>query len=104
MAAVYSVKFFELHGLNGVSSVTVPAGHNYIVRDLDVYCDNSGAGGTFFFKGNQSQTIWHLSLAAFATTDGQWRGRQVFPAGQSFSVVADTNSDVTVSGYDLTLP
>jgi hypothetical protein len=104
MAALYSVRFFGIQGLNGVASYTVPAGYRAVVRDLDVYCDNSGAGGTFFFKGPASQTIWHLSLAATATTDGQWRGRQVFNTGETFLVDADTNSDVTVSGYLLTAP
>lgn len=104
VANVYSTLLLSKQGLNGALDIPCPAGFRMVIRDLDVYCDNSGAGGTFFFKGNVNQTIWHLSLAAFATTDGQWRGRQVIDYPDSASVVADTNSDVTVSGYLLSLP
>jgi hypothetical protein len=101
---VYSTRFIARQGLNGTATYVVPAGFRAVVRDVDAYCDNSGAGGTLFLHGSAGQTIWHLSLAAFATTDGMWRGRQVVEQLESFDVTTDTRTDVTVSGYLLSLP
>lgn len=101
---VYSVKFFELQGLLGFVSYTVPPGYVAVVRDLDAYASAGAAAQNLYLIGNVLQTIWWHNWTGLSIATAQWRGRQVFVAGEQFHLNSDAGVDVTVSGYLLSTP
>ena len=101
---MYSHRFFAGKGVASQIDEHVPAGVLWIVRDVDVYCNAPLGGARFTFMGELGQAIWTAVWAPNTTSAQQWRGRQVFETGTLFSVKADEPTDVTVSGYVLTLP
>lgn len=93
------------NSFSGSVSVTVPAGLVYVLRDVDAV-NQSNAGSTFAILGAVGETIWFVN-PIFNANDlvAQWRGRQVFNAGESFSFTAGTGAwAFTASGYSLTVP
>lgn len=102
--AVYSTRFLEEVGLDGLASYTVPAGFTAVLRDLDAYNASGIAVGRIFLLGHLGQTIWFAVSAEEQDTYQSWRGRQVLLEGEKFTVNTEVHWDVTVSGYLLTLP
>lgn len=103
--AVYSRRLVAVEGLDGDFEYSVPLGFVTVVRDVDVYV--GGPSGTDFrIIGDAGQTFVYLpgpTFSDFPATKyfGQWRGRQVIPAGASFVCRTTAAADVTVSGYEL---
>jgi hypothetical protein len=107
---LYSVRFLAIQGLGGSSSsVTVPAGHVYVVRQLTFYSNPTFGVARGFFEDDTSGA----ALFAAAATPGTpfWAGffgALVFEAGQGFhwhaSVTPTDGIDVYAGGYDLTTP
>lgn len=110
MSSVYSRRFYAAQGLSGTgTSVVVPVGHVYVVKQVTIYMDPSfgilrayfqdGASGAALFSGGQSPG------------NPEWfgfYGQLVFEPGDSFHFqVTGTpgdSADVYAGGYDLSLP
>jgi len=104
MATVYSKRFIAASGITAEVSETVPAGVIWILRDVDIYCNAPLGGSRFFLEGSIHQTLWSAVTNPNSINAVGWRGRQVLVSGESFYVRADTPTDVTISGYELSLP
>jgi hypothetical protein len=86
-------------GVTDPVSYTVPAGYRAVVRDIDTYNGGDLLQFASYFEGNDLQTIWGVQWTNVNAWSNQWRGRQVFYAGESFHFRADSGVDVTISGY-----
>lgn len=76
-----------------------------VVRDIDAYAAGPfGSNAHLRFVGNLGETLWFFVVTAQQQASGQWRGRQVFTAAQSFGIQTDSAFDVRVSGYLLNAP
>lgn len=99
--AVYSTMFFaaQLTAATNLTAYTVPAGKVAVVRDFDCLVQAAGANGCGPVDGTRS-LAWAFILNAGALTGGQWRGRQVFVAGEQFGwLITGGNWNVRCSGY-----
>ncbi len=107
---VFSRRFIAEQGLSTTgSTVTVPAGHVYVVKQVTMYMDPSFGITRAFFEDDTSGA----ALFSGGTNIGTpaWfglYGALVFEAGQGFHfhVAASPGDgvDVFASGYDLTAP
>lgn len=102
---VYSIRMYAAHGLNGSSPpFGPPSGTIWIVRDLDATYSGLLVA-SIRLLGSLGETVW---LNAFAGGDqpqyASFRGRQVIPEGETFSISTSGACDVRISGYELTLP
>lgn len=107
---VYSQRFLGAQ-LGGAAQVaaSVPAGYRWIVRDIDLFLEETAAneGGQVYATTSAGATIW-LPMSYIPGVGGghvQWTGRQVLNPGDVlvYSQAAGTGV-ITVSGYALTLP
>ena len=105
MATVYSTLL--LVAQNAAADITYlnDSPNTVVLRDLDGYMGATVGISTVYLRGTDGQVI-----AAFFSTPAEaasfsWRGRQVIPPGESFSVTfvpaAGATYDVAVSGYSL---
>lgn len=107
---LYSTRFIALQGLQATSaSVTVPAGHVYVVKQITMYMDPNFGTTRAFFQDDVSGA----ALFSGATNIGTpawfgFYGAIVFEPGDGFHfhVAASPTDgcDVYAGGYDLTLP
>jgi len=105
VATVYSKSFVQYEGLDGTETVEPLAGYIDIIRDVDVYANNTGVSPIHFrLIGQSGQTIWLFQVDPDTNASGHWTGRQVMDAGVAWSVETDAPMDVSVSGYQLSLP
>jgi hypothetical protein len=104
MATVYSIVMYEQHDLDGDSGdLVVPEGFVWVLRSLDVV--NGSPLNFVALKGSVGQLIWVNSFATPVGFDyASWRGRQVVQPGEVLSVQSTAPADVTLSGYQLSLP
>lgn len=106
---VYSIRIFAAGGLNAAAGVVgpiVPAGHVYVVRDIDALEISGTRPAEFFFASQVGVSVQNFFVATTADPGNiQWRGRQVYNEGErvAFSVFTGLWS-IACSGYDLTLP
>lgn len=104
MALVYSVRFCAIEGLDGSAAFTVPEGFVWVLRDLDAWYVGF-LSNTIHLTGSAGQAIWGNAFAGAEQPQyASWRGRQVLNTGESFGVNSAQATDITVSGYQLTLP
>lgn len=101
---VYSTRFIQVRGLDGAVTYTCPDGYVAVVRDLDAYHGATGAESSVYLIGAGGQTLWENDNSVVDASYSSWRGRQVFYEGESIQVSANDSTDVTVSGYLLSLP
>lgn len=106
--AVYSARFIAVQGLTGSSSsVVVPTGHVYVVKQLTMYTNPTFAPARGFFVDETSGATL-FSAATAAGTPGWFGffGSLVFDEGQAFhwkaSISGTDAIDVGAFGYDLT--
>ena len=106
MATVYSNRLIEEKGLSGPATFVVPAGYIAVIRDLDVYYGNQLFPAYARLIGAANQKLWSVSNSIGSESYAQWRGRQVFLAGETITVSVDEGgeADVTLSGYLLIAP
>ena len=105
MAAIYSTQLLVLQGLTsslGPLEFTVAPGQTVVVRDINAYTNNDAVteGDLYWRNRTIGNTLyrWHSSAGGF--TVAFWVGRQVFPAGQTFSLEVTAGTwDVQASGY-----
>lgn len=104
MANVYSIHMYAAHDLSGVGPDRGPAaGHLWIARDLDVV--NGEAVNFVALVGSLGQLVWCNSFATPVGFDyASWRGRYVIEYPNTIHLETTAAADVTLSGYDLTLP
>lgn len=103
MATPYSTRFADLAGLNGAFTYNVPEAFRLVLRDVDVY-GNAGLSAIHFRILNPAGgTIWLFQVDTDTNASGQWRGRQVYNAGEAVTFTTDGAMDVTASGYLLNL-
>ncbi len=107
---LYSVRFLSQQGLSGTgASVTVPAGHVYIVKQVTIYMDPSFGILRAYFQDDTSGAA--LFSGAQSPGNPEWfgfYGALCFPAGTGFhfqvtGTIGDS-ADVYAGGYDLTTP
>lgn len=100
--SVYSVRFAALDSTSSDTTLTVPDGKVWILRDLDLVVV-SGSSPVFALRGSAGQDIWIVTETSLGSNLwAGWRGRQILTAGESchLSPAAGT-FDVTLSGYEL---
>jgi hypothetical protein len=105
LATVYSKQFFAVEGLTAGVYSYVPPGYVHVLRDVDVYYNYPGSlTGKFYLVGDNGQTIVSYTFViASGVSTFQWRGRQVI--NSVMEIYTDGNAmDVSVSGYELSLP
>ena len=110
---VYSKRFLAgtVDELSPDTAGPVPAGYVWVVRDMTAYAygfgDASYPGFTFSLEIESFEPvmIWGAPLA-YLGRQYSWQGRVVMNAGDSLTVAGagSTYWDVTISGYQLTLP
>jgi len=107
VSTVYSTRFGSKHDLiiGDPLSYTVPAGKIAVLRDIDAY-NGVITGNTVYLElvGAPNVIIWQDSWGNNETGWRDWRGRQVFYAGDEFSVYSTDLLDATMSGYLLDAP
>ena len=111
MLPVYSKVFFRQAGFTGVTTLTVPSGFVWVVRDVDVYADISDLGRVDFFL---SELATNAAFVWFNWSSGEqnlkmWRGRQVIAplsgaGGLTIKNDGGEGCDVSISGYELSEP
>ena len=103
MAALYSERIWEGRNVTSLA-YTVPAGKRLVIRDIDCFFGGGIGGGAANFTGTLGQTFAYFSFTGLSSSAFEWRGRQVFYAGETVAMVSGQGIDVTVSGYLLTEP
>lgn len=106
---VYSKRFFAQGSNTPVGPVgpIVPAGVVWIVRDVDVVFRSSVSSQLELLAQTPGQLLAFFSWVAGTTSSPNfsWRGRQVFAVGEQVGInVVSGIWDVSISGYELTLP
>ena len=106
MASVYTVLMHSIAGQNGLHTLSPPDGSVvWIIRDIDVYAGNAGVSPIHLrFRNDAGGTLWLVQVDPDTNLSASWRGRQVSQFGAPFDVLTDAPFDVTVSGYQLSLP
>jgi hypothetical protein len=105
-APVYSIRILAHGALTSSITTTVPDGLIYVARDLDVVCLTPSATSVVNLRGSNSQIIWYVSVDLSTMPRWQsWRGRQIFYPGEPLTLAVESGTfDVTLSGYQLSLP
>jgi len=102
VSTVYSTRFLQAHGASSGASFTVPNGYVAVVRDADIYSNSTGFSA-FYLQGADGQALWYAAYNPGDQKSQQWRGRQVYFAGETISVSVDVGGldsiDYAVSGY-----
>lgn len=99
---VYSTQLVSLQGLNGTHSANPPSGFVWVVRDIDAFY-NGLVVSSIHVIGDNLQTFWYNGFAAGGNPQyASFRGRQVLKT--LLRVTTDQSQDVTISGYQLSLP
>jgi hypothetical protein len=113
---IYSHKFLDtvVNTPSGPIVFAPDPGYTMILRDIDVWCDATTAGGQLYWRSwFTAYVFWEcVPPAAGGEAFFQWRGRQVFPhvPGQAQGLRVDNNGSgstgfyVQASGYLLTQP
>lgn len=104
----YSKRFIAIQGLSGrSSSVVVPAGRVYVVRQVTMYASVL-ANVAGFFEDDDSGAA--LFAGRWTAAEGGWfgfYGQLVFEPGQGFHFQVNAtlldSADVYCGGYDLSL-
>jgi hypothetical protein len=104
---VYSTRFIAQAGLSGTgSSVVVPAGRVYVVRQLTMYSSPLLAQVAAFFEDDATGAA--LFSSRFTPDAGGWvgfYGALVFEEGNGFHFQVNSSTgdaaDVYAGGYDL---
>jgi hypothetical protein len=105
---VYSTRFQAYQGLNGNGpTITVPAGHTYVVKQLTCYMDPSlGVIRAFFRDLLSGATEFSCATTLLAPEWFGFFGTIVFEEGQDFrwevSATLTDGADVSIHGFDLT--
>jgi hypothetical protein len=110
VAQLYSKRFLAQQGLAGTGgSVTVPAGHVYVVKQVTLYCSALLGQVHMFFEDDVSGAA--LFSGAVNPGTPEWfgfYGALVFEPGDGFHFQVDVTpgdeADVYAGGYDLILP
>lgn len=104
MARVYSQTFLQAHDFSGDSEPLGPSpGFLWVIRGLDVV--NGEALNNFMVKGGGGQVIWVAQFTAPLGFDyASYRGRYVVESGDTITISATEALDVSIWGYNLSLP
>jgi hypothetical protein len=103
---LYSIQIISVAPCLPLSQVVVPDGSVIVLRDVDVVEASGGGAGIFQILSASGGIMWSVQRGAgIAGAVFQWRGRQVFHAGEviTFQVVSGV-WDVQASGYELSVP
>ena len=103
---VYSKRFMQWLGVNAPQTYVVPSGFTAVIRDFDIYVDNSSliSSVNVYLLGGLGQILDWFTTDADTTVVHQWRGRQVIYEGETMYVEMDGVSSGAVCGYLLTNP
>lgn len=106
MARLFSKRWIAQAGLAGTGgSVTVPAGHVYVVKQVTIYSSPIALLRAFFEDDSSGGALFSATFSAGA---GGWQGfygALVFEEGQGFHFQVNATlldaADVYAGGYDL---
>lgn len=105
---VYSTHFYSAQGLSGAgTTITVPANHVYVVKQLTFYSDPTLGTCRGFFRDLGSGATLFAGAAKIVTPTWEgFFGTLVFEPGEQFrwevSAFPTDGADVSISGFDLT--
>jgi hypothetical protein len=100
----YSTNLLAIREEAGTFTYTVAAGFVVVVRDVDAFWSYGLTPASLNVVGDLGETFafWFADSVEPISQSFEWRGRQVFESGTSFSVITSSALDVRVSGYVLT--
>jgi hypothetical protein len=75
-----------------------------VVRDIDAYMGTIVLPQGIIAVGPVGNVFWQETITTPGITWVSWRGRQVFYAGEGFSMQAGEVADLMASGYLLKSP
>jgi hypothetical protein len=104
VSSVYSRTFIALHDLSG-SSIPFgpPPGFVWVIRGVDAV--NGELLNNVLLKGPAGQVIWANSYSGtVAFAYASYRGRYVLEAAETATLETTAALDVSVWGYELSLP
>lgn len=107
---VYSRPFFASSGIRGTgSSVTVPLGHVYVVKQLTVYASPLAVTTVFFEHEPSGAALFSTRFTLEASGSVFFYGALAFLPGEGFHFQVNTDlleggADCYAGGYDLLLP
>lgn len=104
--SVYSTLFIAAAGTDISAGYVVPSGMVAVVRDVSALCEGAPDDTAAELLDNATGTyIWYRLFQDPFEFD-HWDGRQVVPAGATFTAASSGPQivHVRVSGYLLTLP
>lgn len=100
---VYSTRFAQQELATGSYFWIAQPGFRTVLRDVDAA--NRSYPALMFVMGAGMQVIARFEVDGSTFNTFQWRGRQVFYAGENINFVVSSGEwDFTASGYQLTLP
>lgn len=104
MAIIYSQTFLVQHDLDGSSAAFGPQpGFIFVVKGVDVVCGNTL--GVVTLEGPAGQAIWANDFSnAIGFAYASYRGSYVLEPAEVAFVTTNAAMDVSVWGYNLTLP
>jgi len=103
VASVYSKRLYEGRNVSS-GALVVPPGVVWVVRDIDAFFGGGVSGGALNVTGTLGQTFAYFPYTGLVSSSFEWRGRQIFDAGDAWGFVSGAGVDLTISGYELSLP
>lgn len=104
MSQVYSIRMYEMHDLNGAGAFVGPgAGFIWVIRGVDAV--NGELLNNVQLLGPSGQLIWANAFGGTVAFDyASYRGRFVLNPGEQVRLQTTERMDVSMWGYQLTLP
>lgn len=104
MSAVYTIAMYQVHDLSGTGvDFGPPVGFAWIIKDVDAV--NGEALNEVQLHGPAGQVIWANSFGGTVGFDyASYRGRAVLVFPDVAHVETTAAMDVSVYGYQLSLP
>lgn len=97
---LYSRVLISSAGITGTGTFAVPAGFTVVVRDIDVVAGISVGGLVIAYAGDGAKFAANqFGTVSLDYTLWSWRGRQVIPGPDVFSITTDFACDIRSSGY-----
>jgi hypothetical protein len=103
---VYSLRIYSGTPSPSGSTVVVPAGLLYVIRDIDAVLESGSGTCVIYAQMGASAVFWYATSDPATQPRWQsWRGRQVAYTGENITFVGASGTwGLNVSGYQLTPP
>lgn len=104
MASVYSVRFLAVTGLSTFEYFDAPEGFVIVIRDISGFFGSQTTAPSINVDVNGTKFA-EFDTTPLGLTGFHWEGRVVCEHPDRITATAaNGNGDITISGYQLTLP